>query len=252
MMERTEDQMSWYLTLGAVQNRSKLLSISNELRELNESLISTDANGNVIKPSTYYEEGQSLNIIRAVPSLGIDPATGKEMYRTLNGDVTYSWNANDQVVVGNREARLYGNLGTSFNYKGFSVQVIGNYSLGGDQFNETLMNKIENNNPYFNADKRILEERWRQPGDIAEYKSIADRTTTQISSRFIQRENYLRLSAINLNYNFGMKTLERLRLQRLKLNFSMNDALRLSNVAMERGISYPYAREYNLGVMIQF
>src|SRR5690606_34274047 len=150
----------------------KLLSISNELRELNESLVSTDASGNVIKPSTYYEEGQSLTILRAIPSLGIDPANGREMYRALNGDVTYTWDAKNQVVVGNKEADLYGNIGTSFNYRGLSVQVIGNYSIGGDIFNETLMNKIENNKPYVNGDKRILEERWREPGDIAKYKSI--------------------------------------------------------------------------------
>lgn len=252
LMERESNQLSWFLTLGAVQNRSKLLEISDELRELNESLISYDPYGNVIKPSTYYEEGKSLSIIRAVPSLGIDPATGREMFRTLNGDVTYTWNANDQVVVGDEEPLLYGNIGTSFNYKGFSLQVFGNYDFGGEKFNETLMNKIENNDIYVNADKRILEERWRKPGDISNYKSIADGTVTQISSRFIQRENYLRLSAINLNYNFGLKTLRHFKLQRLKLNFSMNDVMRLSNVAMERGISYPYAREYNLGIMIQF
>ena len=252
LMERESNQLSWFLTLGAVQNRSKLLEISNELRELNESLLGRDHNGNVIKPSTYFEEGKSLSIIRAVPSLGIDPATGREMFRTLNGDVTYTWNANDQVEVGNEEPLLYGNIGTSFNYKGFSLQVIGNYEFGGEKFNETLMNKIENNDIYVNADKRILEERWRKPGDISTFKSISDAKVTQISSRFIQREKYLRLSSININYNFGMKTLQHFKLQRLKLNFSMNDVLRLSNVAMERGISYPYAREYNLGVMIQF
>ncbi len=174
------------------------------------------------------------------------------MYRALNGDVTYTWDARNQVVVGNKEADLYGNIGTSFNYRGLSVQVIGNYSIGGDIFNETLMNKIENNKPYVNGDKRILEERWREPGDIAKYKSISDQSTTQISNRFVQNESFLRLSAINVNYDFRSAVLERLKLQRLKLNFSMNDALRLSTVRMERGITYPYAREYNLGVMIQF
>lgn len=252
LLERSDTAILWYLNVGAVQNRSKLLSISNELRELNESLVSTDASGNVIKPSTYYEEGQSLTILRAIPSLGIDPANGREMYRALNGDVTYTWDARNQVVVGNKEADLYGNIGTSFNYRGLSVQVIGNYSIGGDIFNETLMNKIENNKPYVNGDKRILEERWREPGDIAKYKSISDQSTTQISNRFVQNESFLRLSAINVNYDFRSAVLERLKLQRLKLNFSMNDALRLSTVRMERGITYPYAREYNLGVMIQF
>jgi len=252
MYQNTDNTLFWYLNFGAVQNRSKLLSISNELRELNESLLIKDKDGNIIKPSTYYEEGQSLSNLRAVPSLGIDPATGREMFRDINGNITYTWNANDQIIVGNKEADLFGNIGTSINYKRLSVQVIGSYSIGGDVFNETLMNKIENNNPYLNGDKRILEERWREPGDIAKYKAISDGTVTQVSTRFLQKESFLRLSTININYDFSPAVLERLRLQRLKLNFSMNDALRISTVRMERGIEYPYAREYNLGLMIQF
>ena len=252
IMENPHNNFSWFFNAAAVQNRSKLLEISNELRELNESLVQTDANGNVIKPSTYYEVGQSLTVIRAVPSLGIDPSNGRELYRDLNGNVTYTWNPNNQVVVGNREADLYGSMGTTLNYKGLSVQINSVYSIGGDVFNSTLMDKIENNSPYLNADKRVLEERWKEPGDQALYKAINDLTRTQISSRFVQVENFLRISSINVNYNFGTAFLDKYKLQRLKLNFSMNDPFRFSSVGMERGISYPYAREYNLGLMVQF
>ncbi len=248
----TQNDFSWYLTAGAVQNRSKLLEISNELRELNNSLIKTDASGNVIAPSTYYEEGQSLTVIRAVPSLGIDPATGRELYVDREGNSTYTWRPSNQVVVGNEEPDLYGSLGTAVNYKGFSVQINSLYSLGADVFNRTLMDKIENNSPYVNADKRVLEERWKEPGDQAKYKSISDLSVTQVSSRFVQNENFWRLASINVNYNFGTAILEKYKLQRLKLNFSMNDPFRFSSVRMERGLTYPYAREYNFGVMVQF
>ena len=248
----TPSDFTWYVTAGAVQNRSKLLEISNELRELNNSLVRTDVSGNVIAPSTYYEEGQSLDIIRAVPSLGIDPATGRELYVDRQGNSTYTWNASNQVVVGNKEPDLYGSLGTAVNYKGFSIQINSLYSLGADVFNNTLMNKIENNSPYLNADKRVLEERWKEPGDQAKYKSISDLSVTQVSSRFVQKENFWRLASVNVNYNFAAVVLEKLKLQRLKLNFSMNDPFRLSSVRMERGLEYPYAREYNFGVMVQF
>lgn len=252
VLNNTTKDLSWYLSVGAVQNRSKLKEISNELRALNESLVTKDKDGNVIQPGQFYQEGQSLSVIRAVPSLGIDPANGRELYRDRNGNVTYTWNANNQQVVGNSEATLYGNVGTTVNYKGLSVQVIGNYSLGADTYNQTLMDKIENNDAYQNADRRVLEERWKQPGDISKYKAIGDLSATQPSSRFVQTESFLRLSTINVNYSFSNEILKKYKLERLRLNFSMNDVLRWSTVRMERGINYPYAREFNFGVMVQF
>lgn len=252
VLNNTAEDFSWYLSLGAVQNRSKLKEISNELRTLNESLVKKDDKGNVIRPSQFYQEGQSLSVIRAVPSLGIDPANGRELYRDRNGNVTYQWDANNQTVVGNAEPTLYGNVGTAVNYKGLSVQIIGNYSLGGDIYNQTLMDKIENNSPYLNADRRVLEERWKQPGDLSRYKAIGDQSATQPSSRFVQTESFLRLSTINVNYSFSNTILKRYKLERLRLNFSMNDMFRWSTVRMERGIDYPYAREFNFGVMVQF
>ncbi|MNI16985.1 hypothetical protein D3C73_703400 [compost metagenome] len=155
-------------------------------------------------------------------------------------------------MVGNAEPTLYGNVGTTVNYKGLSVQIIGNYSLGGDIYNQTLMDKIENNSPYLNADRRVLEERWKQPGDLSRYKAIGDQSVTQPSSRFVQTESFLRLSTINVNYSFSNAILKRYKLERLRLNFSMNDMFRWSTVRMERGIDYPYAREFNFGVMVQF
>ena len=243
---------SWSAFVGLTQTRSKLKEISGELARLNESLIVRDASGRIISPSIYYQKGESLSIIRGVPSLGIDPATGRELFLDRNGDVTYTWNTLDQRVVGNKEQDLFGNLGTTFSYKGFGLSANFRYSLGGDVYNQTLMNKIENNSPYFNADKRVLEERWKQPGDHVKYKAIDDLSVTQVSSRFVQRENFIALSSFNMYYEFSKNLISKYYLQRLRAVFSANDMFRASTVRMERGIEYPYARTYNFGVTVQF
>ncbi|MBE8713969.1 SusC/RagA family TonB-linked outer membrane protein [Sphingobacterium hungaricum] len=250
--KNTENDILWLLNFSAIQNRSKLLEISDELKALNESMLSTDPDDPITAPSQYYQEGESLSNITAVRSLGIDPATGREVYLDINGNRTFTWNANDQVVVGNAEPNLFGTFGTTFNYKRFSAQLIFNYTVGGDIYNQTLMDKVENNDPYVNADIRVLEDRWQQPGDVAMFKSISDQTITQISSRFVQRENYLRFSTLNLNYEIPPKILSKFKLQRAKFNFSCNDIFRYSTVQMERGTSYPYARTYNFGLLIQY
>lgn len=245
-------EFTWSAFVGLTQTRSKLLEISDELAKLNESLVVKDASGRVVRPSVYYEKGESLSIIRAVPSLGIDPASGRELFLDSKGDVTYTWNALDQRVVGNREQDLFGNMGTTVSYKGFGLTSIFRYSIGGDIYNQTLMDKIENNSPYYNADIRVLEERWKQPGDHSKYKAITDLTTTQVSSRFVQRENFIALSSLNMYYEFPKQLIGKYRLERLRAVFSANEVFRASTVRMERGISYPYARTYNFGVTVQF
>ena len=41
------------------------------------------------------------------------------------------------------------------------------------------------------SDKRALYDRWKQPGDKAKFKSIADSEVTPISSRFVEDNNVL-------------------------------------------------------------
>lgn len=245
------NEIAWYVGGSAVRNNSKLLQISDALKALNNANNIADANG-IYKQSVYYQEGESLNNIKGVRSLGIDPNSGREVFLTKSGQVTYNWNANDIVIIGNTEPKLFGTVNTAFNYKRFNVQAYFNYALGGDIYNQTLVNKVENVNPKYNADVRVLEDRWKKPGDLAQFKAITDQTKTLLSSRFAQAENYLQFSSLNINYDFGRKLLSKYKLERLRLNLSMNDIWRMSTVSMERGTDYPFARTLNFGLMIQF
>ncbi|NML23559.1 SusC/RagA family TonB-linked outer membrane protein [Pseudoflavitalea sp. G-6-1-2] len=247
-----QKQLYWSLNFAAVKNQSKLVKISDELKKLNESLVAKESNGDIKRISAYYEENQSLSVFRAVRSLGIDPATGRELYLDLNGNRTYTWNAQNQIVAGDKEPRLSGTFGTDLSWKGLSVRLFFYYTLGADIYNTTLVDKVENASPYMNADLRILEQRWKTPGDVAMYKGISDQTATQLTTRFVQKENTLRLASLNVNYDFMKVKLAKYRIQRLRLNFSTNDVFRLSTIRMERGIDYPFARTYNLGLTVEY
>src|SRR5690606_35037739 len=161
-----ENRMVWNVNLGLVKNRGILKEISEELRKLNESTLKKDQFDNIVSPSVYYEEGASLTSIRAMPSLGIDPATGKELFLDRNGNKTFAWDASNMRIVGNQEPDFFGVLGSSLMYKGFSAQALFNYSIGGDLYNITLREKIENSNPSLNADRRVLYDRWQEPGEV--------------------------------------------------------------------------------------
>ena len=71
---------------------------------------------------------------------------------------------------------------------------------------------------------------------------------TKPTSRFIEDNNYLELSTLNLSYEFGMPWMKKVGLKRLKVLFYMNDVFRASTVKQERGIDYPFARNFSVNV----
>ncbi|MEH6305818.1 SusC/RagA family TonB-linked outer membrane protein [Olivibacter sp. CPCC 100613] len=251
VMENSKKTLSWYLTASANRNQGKLIEISEALRQLNASnLVRT--NEGLYKQTVYYEQGKSINNIKGVRSLGIDPASGQEIFQKINGRLTNEWDINDITVIGNREPKLFGNIHSAFNFRQFSLQAYFSYTLGGDIYNHTLADRVENSDPRLNTDIRAFYDRWRQPGDQAAFKDIRNVEKTGLTSRFVQRENTLQLSCLMINYDFLGERIKKYRLQRLRLNFSVNGLLRISTVKMERGLDYPFARTFNIGCMIQF
>lgn len=55
-----------------------------------------------------FREGGSQYDIYAVRSAGIDPATGQEIFIDRNGEYTFRYDADDEVVVGNTQPKLQG------------------------------------------------------------------------------------------------------------------------------------------------
>lgn len=251
---RTQD---WILSLSfrAAHNQNKLMRLSDALKEYNESVKAAQtANGSTTQLDRIFllEEGKSLNTIYAVRSLGIDPATGQEIYLTRNGEKTFTWNAADQVAVGVDEPKLKGSFGFNLFYKRWQWNANFEYSFGADRFNTTLYDRMEGANFSSNLDRRALTERWTKPGDIAKYRSYTNMTQSKISSRFVQRENYLSLTSMNLTYKLIRQDVKYLGLSDLTLTLSTNELFYTSTVKRERGLSYPFARTFNFTLRANF
>lgn len=211
------------------------------------------------RPATKYYEGCSMTAIWGVRSLGIDPVSGQEMYLDKDGNVTYAWSADNQVVIGDTEPKLHGSLGISSGWKGWTLMATASYRLGGDLYNSTLIDRVENVTGFGNLDKRVADT-WVAPGDHALYRGINMQQSpidlseiTKPTSRFVQRNNELYLSSINLGYDFYRHAwLNAIGLERLKLSFIASDLVRLTNIKVERGTSYPYARTFSFSINATF
>src|SRR5690606_16468090 len=130
------------------------------------------------------EVGSSLNTIWAVPSRGIDPATGLEVFLKKDATSTYDWDAADQVAAGNAIAKLYGNFGFSVRFSGWQLNASFAYNWGGQKYNTTLVNKVENIDRTKNVDARVFTSRWKEAGDETFFKGISDARPTYPTTRF--------------------------------------------------------------------
>lgn len=243
MLVDNNKRKSLTMHVDGITNRNKILSISNSLKTMNSD-VDTESKTSK-KPLTRFEEGQSMDAIWAVRSLGIDPATGQEIFLKKNGNVTNVWDVNDKVIVGVNQPKYTGNFGANFEHSGFSIGFIAGYRLGGQIYNQTLVDKVENAQLNFNVDKRAYYDSWKKPGDQVLFKNIGGSKATLATSRFVQDLSELRLSSIHAGYDFYRHGfVKRTKLDRLQLMFNANDIARISTVRNERGTAYPFARNF--------
>ena len=249
----------WTIMFNAGHYENTITKLSPAIEALNNA----NNNTTTVKqtsPLPRFEVGQSMTRIWAVKSLGIDPATGKEVFVKLDGSKTFTWDPNDKIPCGDATATVKGMIGSNFNYKGFTFNFNLSYQYGGQMYNQTLVDKIENVNLLVtNADERVLKERWKQPGDVVSYKSLVANGTsglqlTNATSRFVQDNNYIDASSITVGYTFpsNLAWVKKMRLSTPKLFITQTNVFRVGTIRTERGTAYPFARSFNFGLSTTF
>lgn len=245
-------------------NENKITKISDSMKEYNKRVQEKYADYNSLSQGdskysqTYlqYVEGGSLTSIFGVKSLGINPADGREIFVRPDGTITYDWNAADQVVIGNEEPKVQGTFGFNLRWKQFQLYSTFMYECGGQRYNSTLVNKVEN--AYIqssNVDRRVLSGRWQKPGDLVPYGRLQTEgvvATTRPTSRFIQDYNILTFNSLTLSYDVEADWVKRAGIGLLRIELSGSDLFRASTVKAERGLDYPYSRSFAVSAKMSF
>lgn len=241
--------MNWTVNANLRHIRTTYYNIGDLLEKYNEK-------GRTNQTLTRYYDGASNTALYAVRSAGIDPMTGNEIFIRKDGSYTFKWDSADEVICGDSTPDVEGSFGTSFYWKGFSVNAIFSYRYGEQAFLSTLFNKVENISDVqvkYNQDKRALYDRWQKPGDIAKFKRIDDTSTTNMSSRFIADDNTLELSTVSVGYETTAgKWLQSIGASSFNVRIYGNNLFRLSTIKEERGIDYPFSRRISASVGIRF
>jgi hypothetical protein len=222
-------------------NDNKIMEISNYLKNRNKK---NEETSKPSLPNSLYEEGQSMTTLKVMQSAGINPANGKELFVLPDGNLTYKYDYHNKKAVGDIVPTLQGVFGFNYSFKNIEISTLFAYRLGATIFNQTLAMKVEGADPTCNVDKRVFNDRWKRPGDIAKYKSITSREITPATTRFTSKEYALEGSSLQISYSIPQKFCKKLHIRHLRLSASTGDLFHISTIRRERGLDYPFARVY--------
>jgi tonB-linked outer membrane protein, susC/ragA family len=246
---RTKDFV-WSVNANASYNKNKLLELYNGVQEYE---VSTTATKLVV--------GHSVSEFYINRYAGVNPANGDALWYTKDGQITNEFNEGDKVMTGKTfDAPWQGGFGTSLAWRGFSLAaqfswVADRWMFNNDRYFE------ESNGLYaaYNQSKRLLYDRWKQPGDITDIPRHG--ITPQFDDRFLENASFLRLKNVTLAYAFPQRLLSktnffssaRIYLQGQNLltftGFTGLDPESSSNVYKAQ---YPMSRQFTLGVEVSF
>ena len=242
---------NWIVNGQLVYNKNWISKLSEAIKAQNDLLLE---NSNYDVANLFYE-GKPQNGIYAVRSLGIDPSTGREIYLDKNGNITDVWKAGDKVYLGSSDPLYRGNFGTMLTWKGFTLNVSFGYYWGGKTYNETLLNRVEvttNKITTSNVDKRVYTSRWMKPGDVTFFKGFSNETT-RATSRFVMDDDVLELQSVSLQYKWDNEWIRnKTGAKSITFGVNMSDLFHWSTIKMERGTSYPYARNIQGSIKFLF
>lgn len=248
LIRNTEHGMIWSVTGKISHDKTEITELSEAIKAQNETYRDRET-------SQLLYEGYSQNAIWAVPSLGIDPSSGDELFLDENGNVTKQWLSSAKRYFGESEPKYRGNISTYFSFGNFSVNLSFAYRFGGQQYNTTLIEKVEVSDSYiesYNVDRRVLEERWQKPGDVKFFKGYG-KGSTQMTSRFVMDDNTFEFQSANLQYRWDAAYLKKsLGVENINLSVNMSDIFYISSIKRERGTAYPFARALSFDVSLMF
>ncbi len=222
-----------------------------------------------------YQDGDTF-----IPGGGFEQVAGGERFRdidgvrdennNLTGRPDGALNASDQTIIGNPHPDFIWGWNNDLSFKNFDLNVFFQGSEGNDMLSYTLM-ELNLMSGINNATTEALK-RWTPENPNTDVPKASAGRTRRVSTRWIYDGSFIRLKNVALGYNLPTSTLERLRINKLRIYVSAQNILTITdyegydpevnyqsnnardgnrNIGLDYG-SYPNAKSYTVGLNIGF
>jgi len=234
-----------------------------------------------VNGSKRWEEGRSRFDFYILQTAGVDPANGDALFylNELDADgnsvpvldangnhqVTNDWQATERAYTGDSSIPdLLGSISNSLSYKGFSLDFLVTYGIGGAVLDNGYSAMMHSGRYGSSLHPDILNA-WKQPGDITGVPRLENGATDLVltqSDRFITDASFWALKNVSLGYSFNSELLDKLGIDNLRLSLTgENLYLKSKRQGLDpqynlagtgSGNDFNPARIYSLGLNLSF
>lgn len=193
---------------------------------------------------------------------------GDVKYVDVNGDGKID--DGDRTIIGDPNPKLNIGFTNNFKYKNFDLSVFLYSVLGNDVMNLTRRNGTQNAMLYQNQFKEAANY-WtvdNPNSDIPRPINSTSNRNLEISDRYVEKGDYLRIQNITLGYNFSSDTLSKFNMSKVRLYATVQNLYTFTKYKgydpeiglynqnpLLNGIDngrYPLPRTYSLGINLEF
>ena len=192
-----------------------------------------------INGSKRWAEGRSRFDFFLYQTAGVDPDNGDQLYYVFedddngesvpvldangNQETTNDWQDTQRAYTGDSSIPdLIGSVANSFSYKGFSLDVLLTYSIGGKILDNGYSSMMVSSS-YGRSQHPDILNAWRQPGNITDVPrlEIGDQTLVQTQSdRFLTDASFWAIRNVSLGYTFDKNVTEAIGVDNLRLSLT--------------------------------
>lgn len=166
--------------------------------------------------------GQPRNVLFTQKYAGVNPATGRPMWYDTLGNLTYTVQARDRVVIGPTELPKYtGGWTNTFTYKNFTLSGFFQYQYGlwaSDGQTNFLIENVARLNELLD----VYMNRWTTPGQITWYPRFnlngaeSKGSGAQSGNRTFFKADYIRLKNVTLSYDLPSAFLKKYKINNIR------------------------------------
>ncbi|CAH1002356.1 TonB-dependent receptor P39 [Neolewinella maritima] len=192
-----------------------------------------------INDNQRWAEGRSRYDFYLLHTAGVDPATGDQLFfqyvfddtgetvPVLAADgshaVTNDWQETERAYTGATSIPdLLGSVTTNFFFRGFQLNILFNYGIGGEILDNGYSVMMESDRYGSSLHPDILNA-WRQPGDITDVPRLENGNNGLVrnqSTRFLTDASFWALRNVNLSYTLGSRLTDRIGLGNVRISLT--------------------------------
>jgi TonB-linked SusC/RagA family outer membrane protein len=197
--EVLKGDFSWTLNLNGATLKNEVLNLKDNDNDGSDE--------DIIRGVFLFRPGVSAASFYLIPYAGVDRTNGDALFYDLEGSTTPIASSANRTIVGKSLPDFTGGISQNLRFKGFELSALFQYALGfqiyrtDGEFNEQNMrgrnNQLRSQLQAWTPDNRDT--------DVPQAR-LGQANGSQVSSRYLDDGDYLRLKNIQLGYTFPLSS----------------------------------------------